>query len=455
MTAVSRQTAADLIAGYAEGRLSPTGVVEDLLVHIAAHEPRIHAFTRLDAEGARAAARRLEAEGPRGRLWGVPVGIKDIIDVQGLPTTCHSHVLVDNVATSDAECVARLRAEGAIILGKLSTHEFAIGGPSFDLPFPPARNPWNTMRHPGGSSSGSGAGLAAGFFPLALGTDTGGSVRNPATACGIVGLKPTYDLVSRRGVFPLAWSLDHVGSMARTATDAALLLDALHDPAQPPPNALAATGRDIAGLRIGFVRHFHETDTLATPEVAAALDAAAAVLQGAGAVVRDVTLPPLGEFSAANRVILNAEAWSVHEPWLRDHPEKYGQLGRTRLMPGAFLSAGDMLRAMRRRGELVAAVAGALAEYDVLLCASSMEPACAIEDADEVARSYPRHARAPFNLTGHPAVALPCGLSSDRMPIGVQIAGRHFEDAIVLRVAAAFQRATHWHTLTPDGMMAG
>jgi aspartyl-tRNA(Asn)/glutamyl-tRNA(Gln) amidotransferase subunit A len=149
-------------------------------------------------------------------LHGVPVGIKDIIDVAGLPTTCHSKILIDNVAAADAVCVSRLRGAGAIVLGKLSTHEFAIGGPSFDLPWPPARNPWNTDHHPGGSSSGSGAGVAAGLFPMALGSDTGGSVRNPASACGIVGLKPTYGLISRRGVFPLSFTLDHVGPLTRT-----------------------------------------------------------------------------------------------------------------------------------------------------------------------------------------------------------------------------------------------
>ena len=182
---------------------------------------------------------------PRGPLHGVPVGIKDIIDVAGLPTTCHSKILIDNVASADAVCVARLRGAGAIVLGKLSTHEFAIGGPSFDLPWPPARNPWNPDHHPGGSSSGSGSGVAAGLFPMALGSDTGGSVRNPASACGIVGLKPTYGLVSRRGVFPLSFTLDHVGPLTRTVADNALMLEAIagHDPLDP--GSAAAPGRPL------------------------------------------------------------------------------------------------------------------------------------------------------------------------------------------------------------------
>lgn len=457
---IPRMGAAELMEAYRKAELMPSQVVEALLAHIARHEPRIHAFIHLDAEGARAAARKLEAAHdraigePGGRLWGVPVGIKDIIDVAGLPTTCHSHQLVGNVATADAACVARLKAEGAIIMGKLSTHEFAIGGPSFDLPFPPARNPWNTDRHPGGSSSGSGAGLAAGFFPLALGTDTGGSVRNPATACGLVGLKPTYELVSRQGVFPLSWSLDNLGPMARNVRDAALLLDAMQDPAQPPARAVTALDKGLRGLRVGFVRHFHVDDTPAIPDVTAALEEVARVLAAEGAEVQEATLPPLRDFSAVYRVVMGAEGWSIHQDWLRHRPEKYGALARRRLLPGAFLSSEDLLAGQRRRGELAAAVTQAFSRFDVLLCASAMEPSCAIDNLAEVERSYPRHARMPFNVTGHPAVAIFCGLTSDRMPIGVQFVGPHHDDATVLRAAAAYERATPWHGMLPDGMVA-
>jgi len=242
----------------------------------------------------------------------VPFGVKDIIDVAGLPTTCHSKILQGNVAAADAAVAAKLRGAGAIPMGKLSTHEFAIGGPCFDLPYKPARNPWNRDHHPGGSSSGSGAGLAAGFFPLAFGTDTGGSVRNPASACGIVGLKPTYGLVSRRGVFPLSFTLDHVGPMARDAADAALLLEARagHDPADPggaPAPALRASAGlmdGIAGLRVGYLRHFHETDAQAHEEVADGLDGVAAALAEQGATVRTMALPPLADFIAVNRTIM-------------------------------------------------------------------------------------------------------------------------------------------------------
>lgn len=447
---------------FAEGSLTPTVLMTALLERIGKIDPVINAFIRLDAdtaiEAAAHATREIAAGRKRGPLHGIPVGIKDIIDVAGLPTTCHSKILVDNVAKTDAAVVSRLRAAGAIPFGKLSTHEFAIGGPSLDLPFPPARNPWNPACHPGGSSSGSGAGLAAGLFPLALGTDTGGSVRNPASACGIIGLKPTYGMVSRRGVFPLAFSLDHVGPMARTAEDAALLLDAIagHDAADAGSAAAVtghfsrALGRGCKGLRIGFVRHFHETDMPADPEVAAALEEAARILSKEGAQVDSVTLPSLGEFSAVNRVILGAEAWSIHAPWLRERPEDYGALARERLMMGAFLSAGDYVGAQRRRTQMIAAVDAMLAEYDFLLCASSMDPATRIDAPEKTERYYARQARTPFNVTGHPAVAMMSGLSREGMPLSLQFVGKFFDDAGVLGIAAAWERAAGWAAQHPN-----
>jgi aspartyl-tRNA(Asn)/glutamyl-tRNA(Gln) amidotransferase subunit A len=446
-------TAGDLSRAFANRSLSPVELMRAVLDRIAVIDPKINAFIRLDADAAMLAARTAEAEIAAGRirgpLHGVPVGIKDIIDVAGLPTTCHSRILLDNLAKADAVCVARLRAAGAIIMGKLSTHEFAIGGPSFDLPFPPARNPWNRNHHPGGSSSGSGAGVAAGLFPLALGTDTGGSVRNPASACGIVGLKPTYGLVSRRGVFPLSYTLDHVGPMTRDVADNALLLECIagHDAADPgsaaaPRGHYAATmQRGVRGLRIGYVRHFHETDLPATPEMAAALDNVARALAADGAELRPVTLPSLNEFAAVNRVILNSEAWAIHAPWLRSRPGDYGKLARRRLMPGAFPLAGDYVQAQRRRLEMIAAVEAALRDVDVLLCASSMDPASRIDDAAVTARTYPRQARTPFNVTGHPALAMMAGLSAGGLPLSVQFAGRNFDEATLFRVARAWEQA--------------
>jgi aspartyl-tRNA(Asn)/glutamyl-tRNA(Gln) amidotransferase subunit A len=446
-------TAAEAAQAIAARKLSPVELMAALLQRIGRLDPKLNVFIRLDADSAMDAARAAEAEiasgRSRGPLHGVPVGIKDIIDVAGLPTTCHSKILIDNIAAADAVCVSRLRGAGAIVLGKLSTHEFAIGGPSFDLPWPPARNPWNPDHHPGGSSSGSGSGIAAGLFPLALGSDTGGSVRNPASACGIVGLKPTYGLVSRRGVFPLSFTLDHVGPMTRTVADNALMLDVIagHDPLDPgsaaAPAGHYASGleRGVRGLRIGFVRHFHEIDLPAHPEVTAALESVARTLQGLGAEIRDIHLPTLGEFGAVNRVILQSEAWAIHGPWLRERPGDYGQLARRRLLAGAFMSAGDYVQAARRRLEMIAAVEGALRDVDLLLCASAMDPPSRIDDAAETERTYPRQARTPFNVTGHPALAMMAGVSTAGLPLSVQFVGRYFGEGMLFQAARAWERA--------------
>jgi aspartyl-tRNA(Asn)/glutamyl-tRNA(Gln) amidotransferase subunit A len=447
----------------ASRELSPVDLVKALLERIARLDPRLNAFIRVEAETALKEARAAEAEAAQGKLrgplHGVPLGVKDIIDVTGLPTTCHSKVLADAApATADAECVARLRAAGAIVMGKLSTHEFAIGGPSHDLPWPPARNPYNRDHHPGGSSSGSGSGLAAGFFPIALGTDTGGSVRNPASACAIVGLKPTYGLVSRRGVFPLSFTLDHVGPMTRTVADNAVMLGVLaaHDPLDPGSVPAPQSGgyiksleQGMRGLRVGFVRHFHETDLPANPEVAAGLERVAQTFRSEGAEVIDVKLPPLEDFGAVNRAILQSEAWSIHANWLRERPGDYGRLARRRLISGAFIGAGDYVLASRRRLQMIADVEAALREVDILLCASAMDPPCSIDDPETIERTYMRQARTPFNVTGHPALAMAAGLSRDGLPVAVQFVGRYFDEATVLRVARAWERAAGTDALHP------
>nr|WP_314074120.1 amidase [uncultured Roseococcus sp.] len=450
MTAPHQLTLAEAGARIADGRLSPVELLEDCLARIAAVDPRLNAFVRLTEDEARAHARAAEAEirrsGPRSPLHGIPVGIKDIIDLAGHPTTCHSRQLLDHRAEVDAQVVALLRAAGAVFPGKLSTHEFAIGGPAFDLPFPPARNPWNPAHHPGGSSSGSGAAVAARMMPAALGTDTGGSVRHPASHCGIVGLKPTYGLVSREGVFPLAFSLDHVGPLTRTVRDAALMLNVMSGGREDYARDL---GKGVKGLRIGFVRHFHETDMPADPEMAAALEAAAKVLEAEGATLHNVTLPPLSEFAAVNRTVLQSEAAAVHEEWLRTRPELYAGVTRRRLLPGLFIPAVDLMHAARHRTRLIAAVEAAFAEVDLLLTASSMDPACRIDDTETVERTYPRQARTPFNLTGHPAVTVMAGLSSGGLPLSLQLASPSGTEALLLRAAEGYERATPWKDKAP------
>ena len=452
-------TASEISRRFAEGTLSPVTLVESLIERIDALEPQYHAFIQLDRAAVLRAAHEaqtdLQAGRSRGPLHGIPVGIKDIIDIAGQTTSCHSVVMREHRAKDDASVITALRAAGAILFGKLALHEFAIGGPSFDLPFPPARNPWNIKHHPGGSSSGSGTALAAGFLPLALGTDTGGSVRHPAAACGLVGLKPTYDLVSRRGVYPLAMSLDHVGPMARTVNDVAMLLDVMactsNPTTHPRPTSYA---RDLTsgvkGLRIGFIRHFHEKDELADPEVTQALDSACEVFRAIGAHVSDIQLPSLQAFGAAQKTILMAEGWAIHARNLRERPEDYAQMSRRKLLCGAFLGGGDYVQAMQLRGQLMDAVNRAFSEVDILLAANSFEPACRIDDVPEVVRTYTRQARVPFNLTGHPALALMNGLSASGLPLSMQLIGKNFDEVTLMRAGAAFEEATPWHTMHPE-----
>ncbi len=446
-------------------KLSPVTLVDALLARIEQLDPKWHAFIRLMPEEARAAAQAAETEimagRRRGPLHGIPVGLKDIIDLAGVPTTCHSKLFAGHVATKNAVVTERLEAAGAVFMGKLSTHEFAIGGPSFDLPWPPAVNPWGGGNFPGGSSSGSGVALATGMLPAALGTDTGGSVRNPASMCAIVGLKPTYGRVSRRGVFPLSFSLDHVGPMTRDVVDNALLLQVLagHDPLDPGsvdvavPDFSAEIGRGVKGLKIGLVRHFYDGDETAHPEQIAAIDAAAEVLRQQGADVREIRLAPLGDYSVCNRIILASEAFALHRRDLAERPGDYGALARQRLVGGAIIGAADYVDALRQRDRLVHLTLEAMAGFDAVLTASSFDPPPPIDDVEACARVYPRQARQPFNVTGQPAIAIPAGFTADGLPLSIQLVGHPWAEARVYRIAHAYEAATGWTKHRPPGVM--
>jgi aspartyl-tRNA(Asn)/glutamyl-tRNA(Gln) amidotransferase subunit A len=391
-------------------------------------------------------------------LHGIPYGLKDIVDYAGLPTTAHSKILEHNVAATDAAVTQKLRAAGAVFMGKLSTHEFAIGGPSFDLPWPPARNPWNRDHFCGGSSSGSGAAVAAGFVPIAIGTDTGGSVRNPASMCGIVGIKATYGLVSRRGVFPLSFSLDHVGPLTRTAHDNAVVLEAIagHDALDPGSvahvsrGAAARIGPAIEGLRVGVIRHFYTRDMEADPEMTAGIDAAAQKLSQLGANVREIETAPLAEYLAVNRTILTSEAFAIHEKWMRERPQDYGALARERIMAGAFTRAVDYVNATRLRRRMTDAFHALFGDIDVAITASSMDPPCRIDDPKAVEFTYARQARAVFNVTGSPALAVPVGFTKSNLPLSMQIVGKPFGEAVLYQVAHAYERATKWVERHPE-----
>jgi aspartyl-tRNA(Asn)/glutamyl-tRNA(Gln) amidotransferase subunit A len=349
MTDLAYMTIAEASRLIRARKLSPVELTEALLARIAALDGIYHACITVTADAARAEAKAAEAEIAggtwRGPMHGIPYAVKDIFDVAGTATTCHSKLRIDHRAAADATTIARLRAAGAILLGKLALHEFATGGPTRELPWPAALNPWNLDLHPGGSSSGSAVAVATGLAPGTLGTDTGGSVRNPATCCGIIGMKPTYGLVSRTGVFPLSFSLDHVGPLTRTVEDNAILLGAIagHDPADPasadraPPDLLDGLRAGVKGLRIGLIAHFYTEDMIGSPEQVAAISDAADVLRRLGAEVRPVRLSSLQRARPA----------AALRELRRDHP---GQAPARRLHPGERLRQGAAVPPPAMRG---------------------------------------------------------------------------------------------------------
>ena len=439
-----------------QGELSAIEYTQALLERIATHDTTINAFVQLSAKEALAAARasdrRLRTGEGLGPLDGVPFALKDIIDAEGLATTAHSKILRENIAETDAQVTRQLKCAGAIFMGKLATHEFACGGPCFDLPWPPARNPWNRGLFPGGSSSGPAAAVAAGFLPIAIGSDSAGSIRGPAALCGVVGMKPTYGRVSCQGVYPLADSLDTVGPMTRTVAENAVVLSviaACDAPAYPPPDFTTRLDHDIRGLKVTVIRHFYESDARADPELILAMDKAIDTLAVLGADISDCTVRSLSEYTQCNRTIMVSEAYSLHEAWLKARPADYGEITRQRLMVGKTISADDYTRAMELRGQISAEMDRVLETADVVVTASCFDPPCSIDDRAGLDRSHTRQAFGLFNLTGQPAIALPCGFTSSGLPLSMQIAGKAFDEAMVYRVASAYERATSWKDRHP------
>lgn len=454
-------TIAEAARRIAAKEISPVEFMKDRLAKAEALNPAIHAFIRFTPELALAQAQAAEARqmagALKGPLDGIPIAHKDIYETAGIPTTGHSRVLEHHIPKADAAAVRAWAEAGAVMLGKLATHEFAWGGPSFDLPWPPARNPWDTERFTAGSSSGTGAAVAAGVILGGTGSDTGGSIRGPAALCGTAGIKPTYGLCSRSGVLPLSHSLDTVGPLAWTVEDCAILLDALtgHDAAdpssadRPKPDLLSGLNGGVRGLRIGLIRHFHEADWPVSPGVAAGIAHVAQTLEGLGATVQEVRLPPLQDFNAAGWLILAADAFAVHEPWLRARYRDYGEFLRERLALAATISAADYLQAQRRRRELFAAVAQAMEGCDLLLTAAQPAEAPPITVPGKWTSFEVANFTIPFNLTGQPALSLCSGYGENGLPVGAQLIGRPFEDATVLRAGHAYEQATTWRARRP------
>jgi aspartyl-tRNA(Asn)/glutamyl-tRNA(Gln) amidotransferase subunit A len=454
-------TIAELNRLYDQREFSPVEVTQALLDRIAGHDATLHSFIRVTPEvalaEARAAERELAAGRRRGPLHGIPYAVKDIIETAGIPTTGHSKLCQDYLPAADAHLVTLLKAGGAVLMGKLATWEFALGGPSWDLPWPPARNPWNLDTLPGGSSSGAGAAVAAGFVPAAVGTDTGGSIRGPAAVCGIAGLKPTYGRVSRRGVFPNTFTMDHCGPLTHSAEDIALFLQVIagfdqEDPGSediPVPDYRAALTRRIEGLRLGLVEHWYAHG--AHPDLAPAIAAAVEVLRGLGAVVEPVQLSSLRDYTDCKTTISIAELYAIHEHDLKTRPQDFGRILRNRVLPGALIRAQDYVQALRWRTVLAREQALALKRYDALLTAGALgvaEPA----DPDRPDRlvSVPSITM-PFSVGGLPALAIPCGFSrAEGLPLSLQIAAAPFAEPTVLRIAHAYQQATDWHRRHPE-----
>lgn len=442
-------------------RLSPVELVKDLLARIAATDQKLNAYLLVTERQAMAAARAAERAvmaGRRGPLLGIPVAYKDIYETAGVRTTAQSRILAENVPKEDAETVRRLTADGAVMLGKLATHEFAIGGPAFDLPWPPARNPWDPRRYTGGSSSGSGAAVAAGLALGALGSDTGGSIRLPAAYCGIAGIKPTPGLVSRRGIIPLAPSLDTAGPMAWTAEDCAILLDALagHDPADPASVALPkvsyanAIAAPLRGLRVGLLRRFYEHDVPASPEMLQMMGRAAATLRSLGCRVEDASLPSVQEYNAVGRVIISSEAYALHEPTIRTRLAEYSRVFRVRVLAGALVRAADYIAAQRRRADLIAITAKAFERFDVLISAPTSGTAPLLTEQrpdDGFARPL---LTTVANIAAVPSMVVCGGFTAAGLPLGLEIMGPAWGDATVLRVGHHFEQAAGTRARRPE-----
>lgn len=443
-----------------ERRLSPLELTQACLDRVSALDGELNAFITVTREEALDDARRASDEIARGRwrgpIHGIPLALKDLFDTSGVRTTAGSRILAQRVPASDAWVVGRLKAAGAVLVGKLNLHEFAFGATGKNPHYGPVRNPWNSGCIAGGSSSGSGAAVAAGQCLFSLGTDTGGSVRIPAALCGIVGLKPTFGRVSRNGVFPLSWSLDHVGPMTRTVEDNAIVLQAIagEDPGDPSsrngpvPDYTAAIGSGIEGLRVGIpTRFFFES---LDDDVQEAVTSALSVLEGLGARVDEFSPPYADEMPAAVTAIMMPEALAVHHRWMRERPGDYGDDVRHRLELGALIQAVDYVHAQRLREASVRAWAETVfSVFDVVVTPTCAIPAPPLDKSDLGTTLSLVRLTNPINLLGAPAISVPCGFSAKGLPVGLQIITRWFEEATLFRVAFAYEQAAPWRTRRP------
>lgn len=438
--------------------LSPVEIVDGLLQRIESIDPAINAFITVTADEARAQARAAESEIVKGRylgaLHGIPFGLKDVYETAGIRTTGHSKVYANHIPRTNATTVEKLYGAGAILMGKLATHELAHGGPSFDLPWPPARNPWNPERFSGGSSSGSAAAVAAGLVFGALGSDTGGSIRGPASFCGLAGVKPTFGLVSRHGVIPNSFSADHCGPLARTTGDCAILLDAIvgydardrssvHGHKQ---SFRAALRSDLKGVRVGIVRRFGDSEASTNEELLGATEEALRVLRNLGAHLTEVRLRALRDYFDVWTLIVEPETFAIQRKNLIERPQDFGSVYRERTLTACLVQAADHMQAQQERARMVSEMQHAFSDCDVLLTVG-LGPAPRL---DPGLSAWPRPNQfLPFNMTGNPAVAVCSGFSKGDLPMGIQLIGKPFADSDVLGIAHAYEQAAGWWKRRP------
>jgi aspartyl-tRNA(Asn)/glutamyl-tRNA(Gln) amidotransferase subunit A len=462
---VTDWTVADLAEAIRSRKLSPVEAVQGYVARIERLDPKVRAFITVDAEGALARARALEQAQPQGPLHGVPLAYKDLCAVKGLLTSCGTRTPDYFFSARECTAVTRLGRAGAVTLGKLNMSELAMGPFGDNAHHGDAQNPWRLGHITGGSSSGSGGAVAGRLCAGALGTDTGGSIRLPAAACGIVGLKPTYGRVSRAGAMALSWSYDHLGPMTLTVRDCALLLGVIagHDPEDATsshhdvPDYVASLDAPVRGLRVGVPENYY-FDAL-HPEVDKAVRAAVDELGQLGAPMTSLKVPdPQTMVVACNNMMVSAEAAAIHSRVLRERPGELQPSVLARLAPGLRVSAHDYLQGSRLRARLTREfIAEVFAKVDVLVTPTIPEPALSLADAksgttDDVVKRMGRFSRLtrPLNALGLPALSVPCGFSSAGLPIGLQIVGRPFEEATILRLGHAYERAAGWATRQPS-----
>ena len=454
-------TLSEVISQYRRGVLSPVELTRAYLERIHELDPRINAFITVTDELALQQARQAEEDLGRGEtlspLHGVPIALKDLYDTQGICTTAGSKIFRERIPTQNAAVVDKLYAAGAILLGKLNMHEFALGVTNANPHFGACHNPWDLERSPGGSSGGSGAALAAGMCLGSLGSDTGGSIRIPAALCGIVGLKPTRGRVSTCGVVPLSWNLDHAGPMGRRVLDTALLLNAIagYDPDDPysvnvpVDDYVSEINRGIKGWRVALATgdFFREN---VHPEVIAAMDAAVDVFEELGAVVKAVAFPDARRAGKANGLITPSDAAAFHRERMQTNAADIGEDVLKRLRIGAAFTSTEYILARHTQSVLRRQYDQFFEDYDILLTPATPVPAPSIAEPDAIKQAaWLTRFTAPFNLTGLPAISLPCGFTEGGLPIGIQIVARRWGEATLLQAAQAYEGATLWHTYEP------